>query len=136
MFNKRGVVSIATFSLIILILLIVLGFSYDYYDDSKLETHKILKEQELIYSLGSFRAELLSIVAYENSNLTYMSNLDSQEISIMLTNNSITGEQICKGQLVTTNISSLGIDFCNDYTFYPSGSTNFLFNGSCVSIVT
>lgn len=136
MFNKRGVVSTVTFSLIILLLLLILGFSFNYYTDSKLETQLIVKEQELQYSLGSFRAEIINLISYENSNLTYISNVDSQNIAITLINNTITGKEIFNNNKVVVSISSMGIDFCDDYLFYPNTETQFVFNGSCISIVT
>ena len=130
--NNKGVVSITAFSLIVLLMFSIFSFTYWFYYDSKFEFEVQIKKQETQNSLNSFRNEVLSLLNERNSTIEYLNIFDSEEITIYLNNKTIIGTQIYGNEFIEVNITSLGIEFCNNYSFSPRLSTSFNFNGSCL----
>jgi hypothetical protein len=130
--NKSGFVSIISFSISIFVTLSLLAFSYNFYDNSKIQSGQSISGTEILNSAVSFRTQILSIQNLENSTLYYNSKLDSKQIKIQIISNQITGSIIYNSILLTKSIPSL-IQFCEDYVFYPASKTTFNYNGTCVS---
>lgn len=133
--NKKAIVTMTTFSLIILAALLVLSFSYFYYD---LSTKRALEENskiELINSINSFRSALNSLILFDNSSLNYISNLDSDSILLVFDNGSIIGSYDLGFNIITLETSSLGIQSCLKIEFEPSFGGNFYYNGTCISLI-
>ena len=82
--NKKAVVSLATFSLIVLIIILILTFSYFFYGVAKERSEDEIKTIELLNSMQSFRSELTNLVTRSNSNVTYVSEIDPQGIILHL----------------------------------------------------
>lgn len=136
MLKKKGVVSLTTFSFIMIVLSIMLVFSYSFYSEYKLKAEISLREEALLNSMISFRSELLNDLVYNNSNFTYSNSMDSSNIQIAIINSTFVASEIYEGQLVSKNVSILGNYFCDNYIFYPYNANIFSYNGSCVSLVT
>ena len=134
--DKRGVVSISTFSFIITILLLLLGFIFYYYTSTQEEINIIVKETELSNSINSFRSVIVNIVFENNSYLNYSNNLDSDEIIFYVNQSYITGNVYYKENLVTKTYFLYGITFCDNYTFSPVINNEFYYNGSCITLIT
>lgn len=136
MLNKKGIASLATFSLVLLLLFAVFIFSYSFYNTSELEINSGKKELELLNSAASFRGEISQLVVSNGSYLNYTSITDPQDIILVLENRTIIAKQDGKSEVLTFNLTSLGIDFCSEYNLSPFATTELFFNGSCVSIST
>ncbi len=136
MYNKRGVVSITTFSLVILLAFSIYLFSSWYYYSYKTDYVVEIKKEELLNSVSTYRSDMLNLVLNQGSNLTYENNLDSLETTIYLDNMTITGKQVYNNDYIVVNISTLGFQFCSNYSFYPRVATVFEYDGTCVSKVS
>lgn len=134
--NRRGVVSISTFSFVILILIAILIFSYDFYTDSKDISLKQIKEQELLNSIASFRAELIQLSSNVNSTINYTNNLDSVDIVLNLNDDIISAKQEMSNEYIILNMSTLGLSFCSSANVSPSFEIVAHYNGSCIDIIT
>ena len=134
--SKKAIVSFNTFVLILLIALILFFASYDFYNESKISANDLIYERENVISLISFRAALISVLSYNSSNLTYENTYDSENIEIYFSNNSLRAERKTDFRIVETNITLLGINFCQAINFSPVAETKFYFNGTCVSKLT
>lgn len=135
MFKKKAVISITIFSLLIMLFCLLLAGTYSYYSDSKYLIEEINTKQEILNSISSFRVDLLKLITQNNSNMTYSNSLDPLYIDITLKNTTISGEVLLKKNNVELNMSSLGVLFCDEYTFSPSVETIFSYNDSCVQII-
>lgn len=136
MLNRKGVASLATFSFILMLLILIFILSYNYYKDSKFDSDLNLKELEVLNALGSFRSQLVDITSYSNSSLNYSNVYEGDDLSIYLNSKIISGNLIYSGRLIEINISTLGPSFCSNYSFYPAFNTEFYFNGSCISVTS
>jgi len=132
--SKKTIVSITTFALI-LVLAISLFIGTIFLTDTLKE--KVLiknKNQEVLNSVQTFRSQLLDVISKNNSNLTYNNKYDLESIKINLENKTISGiDKSLKFEIIEINISTLGMKFCTNYSFYPVGNTSFNYNGSCIS---
>lgn len=134
--NKKGLVSLITFSLLIVIFIFIFSSSYYYYSTSKVESKLIVKQIDIQNVLISFRADLLNLVSHKNSTLNYTNLYVSDSFSIKLNNSKISGIDYFEENLIQKNISNLGINFCSSYTIYPVITNIFYFNGSCISKIS
>jgi len=134
--NKKGIASLTTFSLILLLLFSVFLLAYNYYVGSKEDAYILNNKIELLNSGVSLRSNLLELSKKPNSTLIYRNNLDSSNIVIILNNSHIYLYQDSASKRVQINLTNFGLDFCSEYEFLPSNTNNFLFNGTCISIST
>lgn len=132
--KKKGIVSLITFSLLILIFLLIVIGSFNYYSDSKSESSIKLKEIEILTAISSIRSELISLYVDTNSSLNYSSKLIDANLLIKLNNSQISGISIFEEKYITVLISGFGIQFCSSYEFYLVENTQFNFNGSCINV--
>ena len=132
--QKKAVVSLNTYALLLLLYLAIFLVSYSFYYDSKQESLISLKEKECLNSALSFRYTILDTIKYPNSTLIYVNNYESDNIKFNLTNNTISVRQELDAGLAEINVSSLGISFCSDYSFTESQNIVITYNGTCVSI--
>lgn len=132
--GKKGIVTLTMFSLIIISVLFILLFSYYFYDYVKDEGLNAKKDQEVLNSITSFRSELLTLIPYNNSNITYSNNLDSVDLQIYLAETSITGTGDTGKKILTEEISTLGYTFCSSYVITPQINSTLVYNGSCISV--
>lgn len=135
MFKKRGIISIVTFSLVLLILFSIGLFSYLFYDYAFTQLNEKKVQEELLNSAGSFRFELINTYTHKNSTLHYQNDLD-KNIEYVLTGSTISARKHTQQEYITENISTLGPSFCSTYDFYPNYGGNFSFNGTCISFIT
>jgi hypothetical protein len=134
--NKRGMVSIPAFSFAILLLILTFIFTYNYYIDYKEEISIKEKKLETLYAVGSFRTELLKATQQENATIKYTSNIDPQDIKIILKNSTITGQIIKNNYKTQTKLSTLGPQFCNNYTISTKADITINYDGNCIQITT
>ncbi len=134
--NNKGVASLATFSFILLLLVLIFILAYSYYKDSKQSIDFTLKEAEVSNSVHMFRSEILNLVVHNGSYMSYVQKYSSNDLEIYLINKTISGNLFYSGIDLEVNISSLGIIFCSNYTIYPFTTNTLNFNGSCVSVTS
>jgi len=134
--KKNGVISIISFVLILLLIIIIFISSNNFYKNSKENIIFKNKNQEVLNSILTFRSDLINLVSKNNSNLIYLNNYDLESISIYLNNQTISGVDLSLNKRVEVNVSSLGLEFCSNYTFSPKFSSNFSYNGICISMIT
>lgn len=132
--QKKAIVSLNTYALLLLLYLAVFLVSYSFFYDSKQDSIISLNERECLNSALSFRSTIIDTIKYPNSTLIYINNYKSDNIKFNITNNTISARQELDSGLAEINISSLGISFCSDYSFTESQNTLITYNGSCVSI--
>lgn len=132
--NKKAIVTLTMFSFIVITVFFVLLFSYFSFDYIKITGEEKIVEKEVLNSLTSLRSELLPLIVYNNSNLTYMNELDS-DIIINITTNVLSAKKYTSNNLISYSISTLGIDFCSNYQVYPNINTTYVFNGSCIYVL-
>lgn len=130
--NKKAVVSLAAFSLIILLLISILAFSYYYYNSSKSTYDKSSIKLDVLNSLSNFRDSLIYIVSTENSSLNYVDNLTYGNLQIFVDNITISGVYKSNLYYIEKNISTMGIEFCSNYSFYPNYGIIVSYNSSCI----
>ena len=131
--KKKGVVSLTTFSLILVILFVLLTGSYGFYNKLNIDTQIIsAKKENMIYALN-LRAKLIELNYVPNSTLIYEEFFKYTNAQIDLSNNTISVYQFVGSQKVEVEISSLGVPFCSNYVVYPAETTVFSFDGSCIS---
>jgi hypothetical protein len=133
--NKSAVVTLTMFSFIVITVFFVLIFSYFSFDYIKDTGEEKIAKKEILNSLISLRSELVTLVVYNDSNLTYSNELD-EDIVINITTNILTGKKYTTNDLIYYSISSLDIDFCSNYEVYPNINTTYVFNGTCIYVVT
>lgn len=136
MFKKKGVVSITTFSLFVLILFLVLTFSYGYYTYAKGNYEVLVKEQEIQNSVGKFKSQILNSVLYNNSEISYSDNFVDENLILYLNNNKIEAQLIYVNSKIVKNYSTYGIQFCNQYNISPIIENKFIYNNSCLQLIT
>lgn len=132
--NKKAIVTLTMFSMIIISVLFILLFSYYFYDYVKENGINSQKEQEVLNSLTSFRAEILNLIPYNNSNMTYSNSLDPLDIQIYASGTSLIGTGDTGKLLVSREITTLGFNFCSNYTITPHLNTTLIHNSSCISV--
>ena len=132
--QKKGIVSLNTYALILLVYLAVFLVSYSFYYDSKQDSLIGIKQKECLNSALSFRSTIIDTIKYPNSSLIYVNNYESDNIKFNITNNTISVRQELDTGIAEINVSSLGISFCSDYSFTESQNILIAYNGSCVSI--
>lgn len=135
--NKRGVVSIITFSFVLFILLLLFIFVYNISNNYKSDAVEYNSNIVLSNSISSFKSALIHLVSVKNSSLNYIDNYTNiAELNIWfeVDNSNITGfYDYSSGRVnITTNL--YGIKFCSNYTINPSLNNNFGFNGSCIRL--
>lgn len=133
--EKKGIVSISTFSFIILILFGLFGLTYYFYLEFNENLEILNQKHEVLNSIESFKSSILSISLISNSYLNYTNELDSQDLIIYLNNSNIVGQKYFKDNLIEENSSLYGIGFCDSYIFSPKNLNRFYFNGSCISLI-
>lgn len=136
MSNRKGVASLAAFSLILLLLFGVFLLAFTYYNNSKEDISEKNIELELLNTALSFRSDLIQLSYGENTSMNYTNGLDSQATLIFLNNSLITAQRTTRSSLIEVNVSSLGLDFCSEYNFTPRINTTFTFDGTCISMST
>jgi len=132
--QKKAIVSLNTYALLLLVYLAIFLASYSFFYDSKLDSLTELKQKECLNSALSFRSNLIDAIKYPNSTLIYVNNYESDNIEFNITNNTISVKQELDSGLAEKNISSFGISFCSNYSFTESQNIVISYNGSCVSI--
>ena len=135
MFNKkskRGIVSLTTFSLLIVVMVLVIIFSYNYYSTSKDKFELKIKKEEVLNSVISFRSSLIDLNALNNSYINYTNSIDDLNIEIILRDKIISGNLLFNENNIQINISSLSILFCDTYTFNPKVTNTFYNNDTCI----
>jgi len=132
--NKRGVVSLITYTFLLLFLLISFSGFFVFYLDAKSDAENLIRSSENLNALLTFRSELINLLVYENSSLNYSDLYVSEEVEIILSNYSLSGRQVTSSEIIVINVSNLGIDFCGNLSFYPSVGANFVNSGSCVVV--
>lgn len=133
--NKLGFVSLTTFSVIILLLTSLVLFSIQYNNYTEESSSKLNSEKELLNSMFNFRSQLIEIISNSNTNLTYMSKLDSGDITLEIKNNILIGTYSGPSYYVILSEPSLLI-FCSNFKFQPIVKTTFNYNGSCISKIS
>ena len=133
--NKRAIVGLSTFSLLIFMLILILVSTYYFSDKYTIQNRNFIAKSELDNSLFSLRSSLIDIVSNNNSYLIYQNNYDISKIKINLNDKYISGTIDRGYSYAKTNISSLGLEFCSSYQISPKAKTKFYFNGSCISII-
>lgn len=134
--NKKGVIGLSTFSLLVLLFLITFLFTYVFVQDTKAEGLKLIGEKEATYSALSLRSSLLNLLSEENTTLTYRNEFDVDNMKLTLSGSRITAFQQDEEILVNISFSNLGIPFCSIYEISPKFETTFEFNGSCISVTS
>ncbi len=132
--NRKGIVSFITFSLVILTLIILLLLVFYISNYYKLDYTKTISRYELDNVLFDFRESLLELIVKDNSTIIYKNELNSI-VNISLYNKSIEGYFNSGDIILNDSISSLGIDFCSNYSFIVGFETKFRFNGSCIELL-
>jgi hypothetical protein len=130
--DKRAVVSITTFSLMLMILLTLFTASYFYSEISKDKVLVEYKKEELLNSMLLFRSEMLNLVTKINSTSNYQNTFDNADTKLTLSSGSISAKGIVENILVNYEISSLGLVFCSNYEFVPAQGAIFSFDGYCI----
>ena len=133
--NKKGVVVLATFAMILGFALLVLIMSYTFYSSKQAEFNSVIDNEEVINSLISFRTSIIKMESYDNSTFIYQNILDPEGIEISLDNQTIMGKIIQNDVLIKHNISTLGLKFCEKYSFYPHIESTFKNMGSCIKYI-
>jgi len=128
--QKKAIVSLSTYVIMLSVLILILIFSFGFYQTSKNQILEIKTQEQVLNSILSFRNNILEI-SNINTNLTYQSTLDSPNIKLKIINNTIIGELITNKLIITQTESSL-TNFCSDFEFYPTIKTQFYNNGTCI----
>lgn len=136
MIGRKGVASLTTFSLIIVLFILVFLFVYSIYNSQKSESEILKAELENVNAVLSLRNQIRDMVMHNNSNLTYNNTFEDDDIQIILQDDVMIARQDLRNKRVEENISSVGISFCSTYTIYPSAEVKFQFGGSCVSVLS
>jgi len=132
--NKKSVVTLAAFSLVILLLISILAFSYYYYDSSKSDYEEKLIGLDVLNSLSNFRDSLIPVISTVNSTLAYEDPIAYENLQILVDNTSIVGIYKSNSYYINKSISTFGVEFCSNYSFYPSIGVIISYNMSCISI--
>lgn len=88
--------------------------------------------------MTNLRGAILQLLSVRNeSYLNYTAVLDPSALNVVVGDGVLfRGTYDYVDDVAKYNISSLGIEFCSNYSVYTRSSTLFYFNGTCVSIVT
>ena len=130
--NKRAIVGLTTFSLLILVLILILVGVYYFSNTYKTQDKNLAAKAELDNSLYSLRSSLIDLTTQVNSTIIYQNKYDIDYIKIILNNSQIQGELVYDDIYIKSNISTMGLDFCSNYIISPIGKNTFYFNGSCI----
>ena len=136
MYNKKGISSLTTYSLLLILLLAILLFSYGYYSFSKSEAELQVLETENLNSLLQFRSDLISLTMFNSSQLFYQNSIDPQTIVISVIGNELVASQDIRNERVEYSIKSLTFPFCESFSFSPFQGVFLQFNGSCIQRVS
>jgi hypothetical protein len=132
---KRAVVSLATYSLILVLLVSLLVFSFYfkgvYENNSKEKTYEI----DALNSASSLRNSLINLMQNENTNVTYSNPTDDTNIYLVLNDSNIIAFKETEDILVEVSVTNFGVDFCDYYEVSPLLRTTFNYNGSCIAKV-
>lgn len=133
--NKKGIVSISLFSLIVFILFGLLVSSYFYYEQKQDEILIAHKKIELSNSLNSFKSNLIEISYKTDSYINYSNELDSTEIFFEVEDSTIIAKRIYKEEYIIIQSSLYGILFCDTYKIYPADFSRFYYDGNCIEVL-
>lgn len=135
---KKANVGVTTFSLILLILILLLGFVLFFSNGSKANLIEKNSRSELLNSLSSFRGEMIKLLSHNGSSINYQNNYDLNEIYFVInaSENIILGYHESDSSIININISTLGFRFCTDFEYSPTVIAKFSYNGSCIDIST
>lgn len=131
--NKRAIVGLTTFSLLILIFISIFIGSFYFASKFKTNAEELNSKVELENSLYSLRSSLLELTFKDNSSENYSNKFDSNDVIIEIDNSTMSGIISYGNVYIEENISSMGIEFCSNYNISPTFNSDFFFNGSCIS---
>ena len=132
-FSKKAVVTLTTFSLIIVASILILSFTFFYYGISTDRAEEYNARVELLTSIDIFRSHMLSLLVHDNSSLYYNSSWEPATTEFQLSGNHIYARQFLDSEVVIINATTLGFNFCDYYVYYPIRTGFFMYNGSCIS---
>ncbi len=132
MINKKGVYSLSLFTLLLILYIAVIGFSYFFYDSSKNDFNELVYEDENINSLNSFRNNLVKVISLEGNDILFNIDFDHNSL-IKLNNTQIEILNYIENDLYSRRYSSFGVEFCNYIELVPSKGYTLNYNGSCIT---
>lgn len=133
--NKKTIVSLNVFVLLILLYLGIFLSSYYLYYNYKLSSESSFKQKECFNSAVSFRSQAIQVLRYPNSTLLYKNFYNSDSLIITIKTDTITAKKAIRTQDTSINISTLGMVFCSNYNFSEINNVNMNYNGSCINLI-
>lgn len=132
MFNKKGIISLNLFVLLLFLFIIILGFSYFYKGYIQSEHNYDIVYSEVVNSGLSLRSFFVELIIFENETMTYFFEYDDPEITIFLNDSSILVSKEFENELIEKEFNLYGISFCSSSYISPLNRNNFTFNGTCI----
>lgn len=134
MFNKKGLVSVTTFSFIVLLFISLVLTMYFFYSTSTQSFKEQIKQREILESVSKLKAELIVLSGDVNSTLNYTDEYALNQIEIELNSSNITATYSNNDFKVEETTNLYGLTFCSNATRLLISETIYYFNGSCISV--
>lgn len=133
--SKKALVGLNTFALIVLLSVALVFFTYYFYIESARDYKELNSLNECQNILLNFRSELLNLITHSNSTITYQNTLVEQNYLITIQSTQILCEHDTDFSIVSSDLTNFGIEFCEEYNFYPLQANTFHFNSTCISLI-
>ena len=133
MFNKKAIISLNLFVLLLIVFFILLGFTYFYKDFAVQNSKQYISKTEIFNTGLSLRSFFIQAVIYENQTIIYQDIYDSDNIFATLNNSSITLSKQTEDEFVIKKFHLYGIQFCSEYNISTKSENSFSYNGSCIA---
>lgn len=132
MFNKKAIVSLNLFVLLIVLFLVILSFSYFYLDFIESKNSKKISTEEVTITALSLRSFFTDIIVFTNQTSTYHNPYESSQMAVELNSSTITVTKQTSQVTTEEEFSLYGIEFCSNYTITPVRKNTFSYNGTCI----
>ncbi len=135
MIYRKGLVSIATFSFVLILMIFVLGFSYYVYDLNRSFFMEKDIEKDMFKSMLDFRTQVVFMHSCNNSSVTYRNSQLMEGFLFNVTDSKFTAVYSDADIRIEKNITMYGMKFCDNFVFNPIVDQIVIYNGTCISII-
>lgn len=129
--DKRAIVSITTFIVLVSALLSLVMLSFYLYQNASEEAVSINQEKQLYNSLSDFREAIIQLNSNPNSTLEYRW-VDGFNAKIEARDHKLYAQK----EFTEVEISMLGLHFCRDYNFTTYSEAEFVVDEGCITMIS
>jgi hypothetical protein len=132
--DKKGVVTFSLFALILVLFILLLGFTYYLYSVEKHKYSTLLLKQEVFFAKESLFDSMIQSYILKNATVFFYAPEHPNSIKFYTNPSSVLIVNTLNDEVFSQEFSLLGMQFCSKYSFIAAENVSFLFNGSCIVV--